>query len=139
METLDEFQSITTGYGTSSSLKYQTYYDLLINACVRYDRTKKANVAKQCHIYQTIFSQSNNNLIGQIPSETPIGDPYMDPVMNFTISTQINLAHLFLLDINFNPDYSEQIQTQNLIHFQRNQPDRNGLVPYNCQAIYINF
>ena len=46
VETLDEFQSITTGYGRSSSLKYQTYYDLLINACVRYDRTKKANVAK---------------------------------------------------------------------------------------------
>ena len=31
VETSDEFQSITTGYGTSSSLKYQTYYDLLIN------------------------------------------------------------------------------------------------------------
>ena len=47
VETLDEFQSITTGYGRSSSLKYQTYYDLLINACVRYDRTKKANIAKE--------------------------------------------------------------------------------------------
>ena len=31
VETLDEFQSTTTGYGKSSSLKYQTYYDLLIN------------------------------------------------------------------------------------------------------------
>ena len=41
VETLDKFQSITTGYGRSSILKYQTYYDLLINACVRYDRTKK--------------------------------------------------------------------------------------------------
>ena len=41
VETLDEFQSITTGYGRSLSLKYQTYYDLLINACVRYDMTKK--------------------------------------------------------------------------------------------------
>ena len=59
------------------------------------------------------------------------------PVMNFIISTQINLAHLFLPDINFNPDYSEQIQTQNLIHFQRNQPDRNRLVLYTCQDIYI--
>ena len=62
METLDEFQSITTGYGRSSSLKYQTYYDLLINACVRYDRTKKANVAQRGHIYQTTFSQTNDNL-----------------------------------------------------------------------------
>ena len=48
-------------------------------------------------------------------------------------------AHLFLPDINFNPDYLEQIQTQNLIHFQRNQPDRNGLVLYICQDIYTNF
>ena len=56
VETLDEFQSITTGYGRSSSLKYQTYCDLLINACVRYDRTKKANVAKRSHIYQTTFT-----------------------------------------------------------------------------------
>ena len=77
VETLDEFQSITTGYGRSPGLKYQTYYDLLINARVRYDRTKKANVAKRGHIYQTTFSQSNDNFIGQIPSETPIGDPYM--------------------------------------------------------------
>ena len=56
VETMDEFQSITTGFGRSSSLKYQTYYDLLINACVRYDRTKKANVAKRGHIYQTTFA-----------------------------------------------------------------------------------
>ena len=77
VETLDEFQAITAGYGRSSSLKYQTYYDLLINACVRYDRTKKANVAKRGHIYQKPFSQSNDNLIDQIPSESPIGDPYM--------------------------------------------------------------
>ena len=77
VETLDEFQSITTGYGGSSNRKYQTYYDLLINACVRYDRTKKANIAKQGHIYQTTFSQSNDDFIGQIPSETPISDPYM--------------------------------------------------------------
>ena len=39
VETWDEYQSITTGYGRSSSLKYQTYYDLLLNTCVRYDRT----------------------------------------------------------------------------------------------------
>ena len=58
VETLDEFQSITTGYGRSSSLKYQTYYDLLINACVRYDRTKKANVAKRGHIYQATFTNT---------------------------------------------------------------------------------
>ena len=33
VETLDEFQSTTHGH----SLSYDTYYDLLINACGRYD------------------------------------------------------------------------------------------------------
>ena len=77
VETLDEFQSITTGYGRSSSLKYQTYYDLLINACVRYDRTKKANVAKRGHIYQTTFTTDDGDFMSQFLSETPVSDPYM--------------------------------------------------------------
>ena len=46
VETLDEFQSTTYGHGSTTSLSYQTYYDLLINACVRYDKTKKANIGK---------------------------------------------------------------------------------------------
>ena len=77
VETLDEFQSITTGYGRSSSLKFQTYFDLLINACVRYDRTKKANIAKRGHIYQTNLAPNNDDFINQLPSETPDRDPYM--------------------------------------------------------------
>ena len=47
VETLDEFQSTTTGYGRSVSLKSQTYYDLLINDCVRYDRTEKKTLQKE--------------------------------------------------------------------------------------------
>ena len=39
VETLDEFQSTTHGHGSSTSLSSDTYYDLLINACVRYDKT----------------------------------------------------------------------------------------------------
>ena len=41
VEALDEFQSTTHGHGSSTSLSYQTYYDLLINVCVRYDNTKR--------------------------------------------------------------------------------------------------
>ena len=76
VETLDELQSITTGYGRSSSLEYQTYYDVLINACVRYDRTKK-KIAKRGHIYQTMFTPHDDGFISQILSETPVSDPYM--------------------------------------------------------------
>ena len=143
METLDEFQSITTGFGKSSILKYQTYYDLLINACVRYDRTKKANIAKRGYIYHTTFTPNNDGFIDQLPSETPDRDPYMGilihPVMNSILSILINLVHLSLLDIDFNPDFPDLTQIQNQIHFQTNQPDKNRLVLYTCQDIFTNF
>ena len=77
VDTLDEFQSITTGYDKSSSLKYQTYYDVLINAYVMYDRTKKTNIAKRGHIYQTSFMLNNDGFNDQLLSETPDRDPYM--------------------------------------------------------------
>ena len=53
VETLDEFQSTTHGHGSSTSLSYDTYYDLLINACIRYDKTKKANIGKRRNVYGT--------------------------------------------------------------------------------------
>ena len=53
VETLDEFQSTIHGHGSSTSLSYQTHYDLLINACVRYDKTKKANIGKRRNVYNT--------------------------------------------------------------------------------------
>ena len=53
VETLDEFQGTTYGHGSTTSLCYETYYDLLINACVRYDKTKKTNIGKRRNVYNT--------------------------------------------------------------------------------------
>ena len=53
VEILDEFQSTTHRHGSSTSLSYQTFYDLLINACARYDKTKKANIGKRRNVYNT--------------------------------------------------------------------------------------
>ena len=53
VETLDEFQSTTYGHGSSTSLSYESYYDLLINACVRYGKTKWANIGKRRNVYNT--------------------------------------------------------------------------------------
>ena len=53
VETLDEFQSTTYGHGSSTSLSYDTYYNLLIRACVRYDKTKKAIIGKRRNVYNT--------------------------------------------------------------------------------------
>ena len=57
VETLDKFQSTTHGHGSSTSLSYDTYYDLLIHACVRYDKTKKANIGKRRNVYALIMYQ----------------------------------------------------------------------------------
>ena len=60
------------------------------------------------------------------------------PVMNFTILTQINLAHICLPDINLNPDYSDQIQTQNQIHFTKKRARQKWTGPvYLAGHIYI--
>ena len=53
VETLDEFQSTTYGHGSTTSLSYETYYDLLINACFRYDKTKRATIGKRRNVYNT--------------------------------------------------------------------------------------
>ena len=58
VETLDEFQSTTHGHGSSTSLSYHTYYDLLINACARNDKTKKANIGKRRNVYATNIDET---------------------------------------------------------------------------------
>ena len=68
VETLDEFQSTIHGHGSSPSLSYDTYYDLLINACVRYDKTKKANIGKRRNVYATNIDET------YIDSPTPCID-----------------------------------------------------------------
>ena len=72
VETLDEFQSTTHGHGSSTSLSYDTYYDLLINACIRYDKTKKANIGKRRNVYATNIDDTC------IDSPTPCIDHVLD-------------------------------------------------------------
>ena len=94
VETLDELQSITTGYGKSSNLKYQTYYDLLINACVRYDRTKNS-IGRRGYIYQAATYNDNDESAGETLSEDPWGDPSQGidtPKEEFITLTQLRLA-----------------------------------------------
>ena len=72
VESLDEFQSTTHGHGSSTSLSYDTYYDLLLNACVRYDKTKKANIGKRRNVYATNIDET------YIDSPTPFIDHVPD-------------------------------------------------------------
>ena len=44
-------QSTTYGHESSTSLSNDTYYDLLINACVSYNKTKKVNICRRKNVY----------------------------------------------------------------------------------------
>ena len=82
LETLDEFQSTSHGHGSSTSLSYETYYDLLINACVRYDKTKKANIGKSRNVYATniddTYIDSPTPCIDRVP-DSPYGGIDLPP------------------------------------------------------------
>ena len=82
VETLNEFQSTTYGHGSSTSLSYDTYYDLLINACVRYDKTKKSNIGKRRNVYATniddTYIDRPTACIDHVPN-SPYGGIYLPP------------------------------------------------------------
>ena len=90
VETLDEFQSTTYGHGSSTSLSYDTYYDLLINACVRYDKTKKANIGKRRNVYNThiddAYIDHPTACIDHVPS-SPYGGIDLPPDAFYQVHT----------------------------------------------------
>ena len=53
VETLDEYTSTTSGSGLCTQLTYTSYYNLLINACVRYDATITSTPSKRRNVYAT--------------------------------------------------------------------------------------
>ena len=50
VETLDEYTSTTSGVGSCTQLTYTFYYNLLINACVRYDATNTSTPSKRRNV-----------------------------------------------------------------------------------------
>ena len=82
VETLDEFQSTTYGHASTTSLSYETFYDLLINACVRYDKTEKANIGKRRNVYNTniddTYVDHSTACIDHVP-DSPYGEIDLPP------------------------------------------------------------
>ena len=57
VETLNEYTSITSGDGSFTHLNYLSYYNLLINACVRYDATNTSTPSKRRNVYAASGTQ----------------------------------------------------------------------------------
>ena len=51
VEILDEYTSTTSGAGSCTQLTYTFYYNLLINACGRYDATNTSTPSKSRNVY----------------------------------------------------------------------------------------
>ena len=58
-ETLDEYTSTTSGGGSCTQLTYTSYYNLLINACVRYDATNPSTPSKRRNVYTGAGAQDS--------------------------------------------------------------------------------
>ena len=140
VETLHEFQSITPGYGKSSSLKYQTYYDLSAMPVSDLTEQRMQTLPRGVTFTKHPSHPTMMVLMMIYCLRLQIGIHIwvlINQEMNSIKSIQINLVHLCLLGINSSPDCLGPIQIQ--IHFLRNKPDRNGLVLSTCQDIFINF
>ena len=57
VETLNEYTSTTSGDGSFTHLNYLSYYNLLINACARYDATNTSTPSKRRNVYAASGTQ----------------------------------------------------------------------------------
>ena len=60
VETLDEYISTTSGAGSCTQLTYTSYYNLLINACIRFDETNTSTPSKRRNVYTAAGGQDLN-------------------------------------------------------------------------------
>ena len=81
VETLDEYTSMTSGDGSFTHLNYLSYYNLLINACVRYDATNTSTPSKRRN--ECAASDTQDFTIIQEPHETQFSQDIDTPSDDF--------------------------------------------------------
>ena len=81
VETLDEYTSTTSGDGSFTHLNYLSYYNLLINACGRYDATNTSTPAKRRNVYAA--SGTQDFTIIEDPHETQFSQDIDTPSEDF--------------------------------------------------------
>ena len=80
VEALDEYTSTTSGNGSFTHLIYSSYYNLLINACVRYDATNTATPSKRRNVHTAAGTQDFT--IAEEPHETQFSQGIDTPLVD---------------------------------------------------------
>ena len=62
VETLDEYTSTTSGAGACTHLTYTSYYNILMNACVRNDATNTSTPSKRRNVYAADAAHAHNSI-----------------------------------------------------------------------------
>ena len=62
VETIDEYTSTTSGAGSCTHLTYTAYYNLLINACVRYVASNTSTPSKRSNVYAADGAIDHNGI-----------------------------------------------------------------------------
>ena len=98
VETLDEYISTTSGDGLFTHLNYLSYYNLLINSCVRYAATNTSTPSKRICVYAASGTQDFANI--EEPHETQFSQDIDTPSDDFYQVQQAkhnkNLPNLYL-------------------------------------------
>ena len=81
VETLDEYTSTTSGDCSFTHLNYLSYYNLLINACVRYDASNTSTPSKRRNVYAV--SGTQDLTIIEKPHETQFSQDIDTPSHGF--------------------------------------------------------
>ena len=90
VETLDEYTSTTSGDGSFTHLNYLSYYNLLINACARYDATNTSTPSKRRNVYAA--SGTQDFTIIEEPHETQFSQDIDTPSDDFYQVHQTNIT-----------------------------------------------
>ena len=81
VETLDEYTSTTSGDESSTHVNYSAYFNLLINACVRYDATNTSTPSKRRNVYTAAGTQDFT--LSEEPHETQFSQDIDTPSDDF--------------------------------------------------------
>ena len=110
------------------------YCDLLINACVRYDKTKKANIGKRRNVYNSNIDTIHGDYATDVFDYVPPNWGIDLPLMRSTISMLFPLGIHLLPGLATLPDLHSGLILYNQ---DPKGPSESMMVLFTCQPKFL--